>query len=340
MSETRKAPLLLLGLLSMTFAEVFSGSSPGWFLDIGGWILPFPLYWSHTVFFLGLAHRYQKASIPHLYLWGVLFGLYETWVTKVVWAGFFDSPPLIAPVLGFAVFETLVIVLFWHPVFSFMVPVLVFEMLTYSPDHPTVLLPGHLRWLVPRWRSKIIALVFLFIGGANLAVGCGGDIGLAAVTSLGSILLIYFAYLLARRGEPHFTVESVFVGRRGLIISGVYIVCLYAVTFFVLRPEALPSIVTIIITLQIYAIVAAVLYAAPTSLVDLETVERMPLLGPDWVWRRFLIFVILATVLAAIAAVVYSVVAIALLLMAALGPALFAMSVIRLWRTPDYRVAR
>jgi hypothetical protein len=81
---------LLLGTLSMLFAEVFSGASRMWFLDVGAWILAFPLYLGHALFFLWIALNTGRIKVEQLYLFGVLFGLYESWITKVLWAGYLD----------------------------------------------------------------------------------------------------------------------------------------------------------------------------------------------------------------------------------------------------------
>jgi hypothetical protein len=53
----------------------------------------------------------------------VVLGLYESYVTKVVWAPLGDRPPVF--VGGVSVFETAWLVLFWHPVVAFLLPVTV-----------------------------------------------------------------------------------------------------------------------------------------------------------------------------------------------------------------------
>ena len=150
--QARFLPLLLLGILSMVFAEVFSGSSPLWFLDPFTIILAFFLYWGHILFFLNLALKCNRTSMTHLYLWGILFGLYESWITKVVWAGYIEEPgPGWGSFLGFAVAEFMIIGLFWHAIFSFIVPILAYEILVISTnleDSETLLLNGNSRFFL------------------------------------------------------------------------------------------------------------------------------------------------------------------------------------------------
>ena len=46
------------------------------------------LYFAHFFFFTTLAVRTGRTSLWSLYLWGVLYGLYESWITKVIWYGY------------------------------------------------------------------------------------------------------------------------------------------------------------------------------------------------------------------------------------------------------------
>jgi peroxiredoxin family protein len=58
----------LLGLLSILFAEIFSGVSQLWFIKVFGVLYTLPLFMMHTIFFLSLAIKYKKTSIKQLYL--------------------------------------------------------------------------------------------------------------------------------------------------------------------------------------------------------------------------------------------------------------------------------
>ena len=82
-------PRLLIGLIILVCAEVFSGAS----LQVGlwhpwTWLMTYWLYFAHFFFFTTLAVQTGKTSLWALYLWGVLFGLYESWITKVIWYGY------------------------------------------------------------------------------------------------------------------------------------------------------------------------------------------------------------------------------------------------------------
>ena len=79
---------LFIGCLSTFFAEVLSGSAPLWFIEPWGIILILPLYMFHLIFLLNMAMRAKRTSIHQLYLWGVIFALYESWITKLSWFGY------------------------------------------------------------------------------------------------------------------------------------------------------------------------------------------------------------------------------------------------------------
>ncbi len=86
-------PRLLFGLVVLICTEVFSGAS----IQVGlwhpwTWIVTYWLYFAHFFFFSTLAVRTGRTSLWSLYLWGVLFGLYESWITKVIWYCTRDDP--------------------------------------------------------------------------------------------------------------------------------------------------------------------------------------------------------------------------------------------------------
>ena len=110
--KSNVAVVLLVGALSMFFAEVMAGSSNLWFLDPFGILSTYVLYLGHVLLYLNLAIRFKRTSLVQLYLWGMLFGLYEGPITQVLWSGYMDStgPPIVF--LGVASFEFIVLVFF------------------------------------------------------------------------------------------------------------------------------------------------------------------------------------------------------------------------------------
>ena len=267
-ADSRWAQLVLIGFLSMVFAEAFSGSSILWFITAWAWFVTLPLYWSHTLLFLNLAMRSKRTSVGQLYLWGILFGLYESWVTKVLWAGYFTDPPLLGTVFGFAIAENIVLLMFWHPVMAFVLPILVFQILAKAGSKPNegvkTAFPTHASFLQRSRRNSVFYLYAFIIGSLFMIISSGYDFIVAGITALGSLGLILIPYyLIKRRGGDSFSIQSLRLGRKGLTVTAVYVILLYAITFPILLPERIPGIETIIATFFIYAFVILLIYASP-----------------------------------------------------------------------------
>ena len=117
---------LLLGALSTLCAEVTIGASPLVFFDAWGLAVVFPLYTLHILVLAPLVlRRPGGTSFPALYLAGVLFGLYEAYITKVLWNPPWDMAAL--RIGDVAVTTTLMIACFWHPFMAFITPLLLAE---------------------------------------------------------------------------------------------------------------------------------------------------------------------------------------------------------------------
>lgn len=255
------ACILLAGMLSMLCAEVFSGASVLWFLQPLGWLLTFPLYLAHLLFFLNVAFLSGRISLPSLYLFGVLFGLYETWITKVAWAGYIGQSPAYAPVLGFATVESAIILFFWHPVMSCILPVLVFEVLSLSSSGENPVILGHMRLLTKTPLHLAAALGIAIAGAAFLSMNSGFNLISALPTLFVTVLLVGVLLYIARRWNGHrFSVFSLSLGRRAFLFLCLYLALLYALTFIFLLPERIPPWETLLLTIAFYLMVLVVLW--------------------------------------------------------------------------------
>ena len=277
--EKRWTLIILIGCLSMFMAEVFAGSSQMWFIDIWSLLVTFWLYLGHLLLFLNLAMRSKKTSIPQLYLWGVLFALYESWVTKVLWAGYPGSEgPAIALVGGIAILEFSTLVFFWHPILAFIMPILVYESFTLSNESPLPLenkiFISHLPYLKKGKKKFLFFYIFLILTGATiLAFNTGFNVVIAAIAIIGSIGLIYIFYKLSTKKNPNsFSIYSLRLGKKGLWIVFIYIALLYLITFVVLLPERIPtSIVPFLIIIGFYVFIGVILrISKPTEETSFE----------------------------------------------------------------------
>ncbi|MDF1539715.1 MAG: hypothetical protein P1Q69_12515 [Candidatus Thorarchaeota archaeon] len=256
--QNKIATIVLFGILSVVFAEVFSGSAPLWFLDAWGLLVVLPLYWGHGLLLLNLAMRFERTSVTQLYLWGIFYGLYESWMTKVIWAGYMGQEPQFGVILGFAWGEFMVIALFWHAVFSFILPIAVFQILGSIGDSPKGSFPCKNR------SGKILYCVIILIGSVFIASGFVFDIVATSIAAIGNTAIVLIVTYLTRRSNPKgFTLETLKLGRKGAVIVSGYVGFLYIFLWFFIFPERIAGPITILLTILFYLLIAILLRVSP-----------------------------------------------------------------------------
>ena len=243
---------LLIGLIVLICAEVFSGAS----LRMGLWhpwtlLLTYWLYFTHYFLLTTLAVRTGRTSLSALYLWGVLFGLYESWITKVIWSGYNADGKFAMGRIGPYGFSEISMVFIFHPVASFILPLAVTCLLCptlrrWFPD---------LAWFTGKTRGARIVQVYLICSFVpTMAMNSGGPLNLAANLVVGIIGLLG----LLRISQPALAWPDgrriVAFGRRGFAGLCVYLALLYGVAYVALRPEGRPSIGVQLFTFVFYGL--------------------------------------------------------------------------------------
>ncbi len=242
--------ILLLGALSMLFAEVFSGASTVWFLDAWGLLLTYPLYLGHAIFLLNVAFLWKKTSPRQLYFFGMLFGLYEALITKVLWFGYPASTgPMVGYFFGVAWGEFLTLVLFYHPIMSFVVPVFVYELLSRD------VLPGHERFLQKNRKSLLLVIILIVMGASFQSNGSNYDVVRAVGSMGGSILIVVLLHVLSKGKN----LQSLVLGKKEMTVVIVYLFVLYGVTTMVIFPERLPKMILPYLLILLWYLVAIIL---------------------------------------------------------------------------------
>ncbi|MGE5293883.1 MAG: hypothetical protein ACM3VT_03565 [Solirubrobacterales bacterium] len=240
--DKRLRPLwsrLLLGLIVLISAEVFSGAS----LPIGLWhpwtlIVTYWLYFAHFFFFTTLAIWTGRTSFWSLYLWGVLFGLYESWITKVIWFGYGGDGKFALGSIGPYGYSEMSMVFLFHPMMSLILPLAVACVLCpplrrWFPD---------LAWITGRSRGARLLQIYLVASfGPIVAMNSGGIPNLALNLLFAGVL----ALLLLRLSRPYLKTSNgrslVALGPAAFRAVCVYLLLLYGTTYLYLRPEGLPS---------------------------------------------------------------------------------------------------
>jgi hypothetical protein len=195
--------------------------------------------------------RTGRTSLSCLYLWGVLYGLYESWITKVIWQGYNADGKFAMGHIGPYGFSEISMVFIFHPVASFIMPLTV-ACLLCPPLR--LLFPG-LAWLTGKTKGARIVQVYLLLSFALvMAMNSGGTINLALNLAVAIILLL----TLLRLARPALSSpdgrQAVVFGRRGFAGLCVYLALLYCVGYVAVRPAGRPSIGVQLFTFVFYGL--------------------------------------------------------------------------------------
>jgi hypothetical protein len=181
---------IILAAFSTFFAEVFSGSDMFPFFNAWGILVVVPLYGLHIILLASLVYRADKPRFSSLIYAGMIFGLYEAYLTKVLWAPPWGDPLIIA---GFAPVETIVLVFWWHAWFSFIIPLLVAEKLLTGSTDLARSFPGKIGNFLNSWWGLAAVMTFggLFQSINSPDVGASLLSGISTTTVLVALVLVW-----------------------------------------------------------------------------------------------------------------------------------------------------
>jgi hypothetical protein len=202
---------LIHGTLSVLFAEVAGGSAPFPFFDAWGLYAVLPLYTLHIVFLSFVVLRPgRRVPFTALFSAGAVFGLYEAYITKVIWDPTWGEKEL--AIGGVYLAQTAILVLYWHPFMAFLAPLLAGELLLTSSTEVLDALPAFLG------RALRTRRVFA-----------------AAVPGL-----LVFLWLRAPGGKRRagLTLCDLLPDGRQELVVGLLLAAFYAATGLLIRPES------------------------------------------------------------------------------------------------------
>ncbi len=183
---------IILASFSTFFAEVFSGSDMFPFFNAWGILVVVPLYGLHILLLASLVYRAGTPRFSSLVFAGMLFGLYEAYLTKVLWAPPWGDPVIIAE---FAPVETLVLVFWWHAWFSFIIPLLVAEKLLTDSTSLGRSLPGKLGAFFNSWGGLAFVMAF---GGLFQTIN-SPSVGESLLSGISTTAVLVLLVLLWKR---------------------------------------------------------------------------------------------------------------------------------------------
>jgi hypothetical protein len=249
---------LIISMLSVFFAETISGSFIYPFFSPWGILVLIPLYGLHTLVLAYIVFSFGKPRLYTLFIAGAIFGLYEAYITKVLW-----SPPWGAQIFGggVALVELVVLVLWWHPWMAFIVPLFVSEAAISRSREIWGGLPVKVQRLFNSKKNVYIALVsfaafFGFMQSANT-----GSILNAVSAPIAAFLIMALVWLFRNKtkGAEYNFMDLLPDKKEFLLLSGALII-LYIILTLIIRPEEMPGIGPQLLIVLIYVFLFGLLY--------------------------------------------------------------------------------
>ncbi len=250
----RLAFWILIGIFSAVLAEVPSGSTLFPFFSVHGIFLILPLYTLHIVVLLSIIYRYGVPNLPTLYLGGMLFGLYEAFITKVLWNPPWPDPVVIA---GVSVLSVVLLVVWWHALFSFIVPAIIGERILTSSSIAAQHLPKRFGKFFAKESIVTFFVVLLVLLGILLgAKGQDPNTMIAAV--LINAFIVFLLVLAWRKFFSPKPITELLPTKKELIVLIGLLVLMYIGFSAALFTENFPSsAISYIVILLAYLVIGA-----------------------------------------------------------------------------------
>ncbi len=251
---------VLWGTISVILTEVVTFSSPFPFFTLWGMLVVFPLYTLHVLVLSWLIFRPKRLSLNMLFLAGALLGMYEAYVTKVLWKPTWGGDAMLT-FGGVYVVQTAILVLFYHPWMAFVLPLVIAESLFTKSRETLQCLPA----CVQRWfqgRTALVASLFGAYCGLFHSLNAPST-GVALASSLSSGMVFWGLVWCWRRtgNDGVHTLRHLLPTNRqagwlgGLLLFG------YLWQGILLRPESMPrTLIPHLTVWGMYLILGGLLY--------------------------------------------------------------------------------
>jgi hypothetical protein len=255
----------ILGGFSVLFAEIILGSYPFAFFDLWGLFVVCPLYTLHLLVLARIAFWRGPPRFPTLFFAGVLIGLYEAYMTKMLWNPNWGTPPAVI-LGGVPVIETIILIFWWHPFMAFLVPLLVGETVLCRSRHVARALPERLRRILFGRRATVVLVVLavlagLLASGANNTRPSVVHILVSIIPSAVVLLALVWLWRRTTRGV-RMSLPDLLPTNREFVLLCVCLGLLYVGLGIVIRPDALPGLGPQASIWLVYAVMIAGLWLA------------------------------------------------------------------------------
>ncbi|MBN2330520.1 MAG: hypothetical protein JXC85_01785 [Candidatus Aenigmarchaeota archaeon] len=283
---------IILGAFSVFFAEVVSGSDMFPYFHLWGIIGIFPLYVLHSLVLSSLVFNYGKPRFSPLYLAGVIFGLYEAYITKVLWNPYWGEPFFMFG--GIAVIETIILLLVWHSIMAFVIPLFICENLLTGSRQLVNGLPERIRRVLSSGKNIKILLIAMAIvfGMLQSSNSTGTLVSMSSGLCTISVLVILVYLWRSRTGGRAYSMKSLLPNIRELRILLVLLILLYLWMGSMIRMEALPGLQPQAAVWLLYVVFFFLLFTSLRKSAKLPLQDRYEApVGFSWKWTLLLAIV-------------------------------------------------
>ena len=262
---------LILAAFSTFFAEVFSGSDMFPFFHPFGLLVVVPLYGLHILLLAHLVYRTSQPGFSSLVFAGMIFGLYEAYLTKVLWAPPWGGALIAAEI---APVETLVLVFWWHAWFSFIIPLLVTEVLFTGTNQVGAILPGKIGSFLNSWKGLALLVIF---GGVFQSIN-SPSVGRSLLSGVSTTAVLIGLTILWRRftANQSYSFSELLPDRRQFRWLLIPTALMYLVMGILLRPEAYPGLLGHLVIWILYGLSFALLFYSLSSPKPINTADPTP----------------------------------------------------------------
>lgn len=264
---------IVLGSLSVVLTEVVVYSTPYPFFTGWGILVVCPLYTLHALILAFIVFRGGKVRMTSLYIAGAIFGMYEAYITKVLWDPTW-APEANITVGGVYVVHTALLVLFCHSVLAFMIPIFTAENLFTNSSETFDALPKRLQRLLGRPKSIfIVALLFGLFCGMNQSVNSPNPA--ASLLSAGSAVCVLFAFgLLFKRinRKYNYGMRELLPSNKQAFVLALLLLFMYLFWGVFILPGSLPE--SLLPHLTVWAIYAMLFFLLYYNLKGSEPIDE------------------------------------------------------------------
>jgi hypothetical protein len=194
---------------------------------------------SHILFLWTLIWRNGRPWLYVLFPAGCIFGLYEAYITKVLWNPTWDTA--MPHVFGIALTETMVLVLFWHNFMSFIIPLIIAEATFTNSNEIYSLLPAWALRVLKIIDEKKLVYILPFFGGIFQSTGAGSILDAALSGIITTLFVVVLLVFWRRRVGTDYKMRDLLPDSRQFKIIGILLGVYYLITTILLRPEEIPG---------------------------------------------------------------------------------------------------